>query len=169
MSGRAARLSTGGFLEVCTHLLGSGCTVRFRAHGWSMYPLIQDGDLLHVAPAGRDDVHRGDIVLCGVRHQIVAHRVTQIRHTAGAVSFKLRGDATFGSDGWVDAGAVLGKVVASERAGRRTLLDTRARRAIGLLAALGWRGKRWAAETWRWTRARGLCDNRRVPSNTKAT
>lgn len=148
MSGLAARLSTGGFLDVCTHLLGSGRTVRFRAHGWSMYPLIRDGDLLHVAPAVCEDIHRGDVLLCRVADHVVAHRVTQIRRTADGVSLKLRGDATFGSDGWVTGGAVLGKVVAAERAGSRTVLDTTSRRWLGALAARAWRAKRWAAERW---------------------
>ena len=169
MSGMAARLSTGGFLEACTHLLGSGRTVRFRAHGWSMYPLIQDGDVLHVVPIQPDRIRRGDILLCRLGPGIVAHRVTQIRRADAALSFRLRGDASFASDGWVEQGAVLGKVAASDRPGRTTTLDTPAQRVIGALAALAWRGKRWAVERWRWTRPLLLCDNRRVPSNTKVT
>ena len=105
-------------------LLAEGYGVRFRASGRSMQPTIQDGDALILAPAAPARIRTGDIVLVR-RERFVAHRV--IKMTAlpdGSVSVLTRGDASICCDPSVTREAILGKVVAVERAGQRYAVDS---------------------------------------------
>jgi hypothetical protein len=101
-----------------------GATLRVRARGGSMRPFLRDGDVLAVRPAAVAEIEIGDVICYeppsgGLRlHRVVA------REERGFVT---RGDALT----WVEVvphAALLGLVVARERDGRRTALDTPAAR-----------------------------------------
>jgi len=64
------------FTELLRSLLAEGISVRFRAHGRSMYPAIADGDCLQVDPVARAANH-GEVVMVENRDGLRAHRVTQ--------------------------------------------------------------------------------------------
>jgi len=113
---------TTAFLPISTALLATGFDVRFRASGGSMYPTIRDGELITVRPIDAANVRRGDILLVH-SGRLVAHRVTAIAWPAhGGPRFTLRGDDAASPDAPIGAGAILGRVVAVDRAGRKVRL-----------------------------------------------
>lgn len=73
-----------------------------------MLPTIQDGDLLHVGSATR--LGFADIVLFRQGAEFKAHRIIRKR----AQSFITRGDAGLESDGEIQEGQIVGKVIAKE-------------------------------------------------------
>jgi hypothetical protein len=116
--------------------LRAGRPVRFRARGASMHPTIRSGDTLWVAPVDPEGVRIGDVVVCvAFPGRLLAHRVVAIARKAdsdapaAAAAFQTKGDASPQPDAPVTAGAVLGKVVAVERRGRR--IDPGRRLAAG--------------------------------------
>lgn len=64
-----------------------------RATGSSMFPLVPSGSVLELEAVDAFGVQVGDIVAFVARRGLVAHRVTDVRHPAGGLSFTLRGDA----------------------------------------------------------------------------
>jgi hypothetical protein len=109
-----------------------GTALRVRARGGSMRPFLIDGDVLVVRPAAAAEIRIGDVICYeppsgGLRlHRAVA------REERGFVT---RGDALT----WVEVvpdAALLGRVIARERHGRRTALDTPAARRWGRVIAV---------------------------------
>jgi signal peptidase I len=102
--------------------LKNGRSVRFRAPGGSMAPLIRSNDALIVEPVAPAEVSAGDIVLYRSGAGLTAHRVVGTPPPAnkeGGGCFLLKGDAGSRPDPPVATSAVLGRVVAVERGGRR--------------------------------------------------
>ena len=93
-------------------LLSKGLGFRFQAHGRSMQPTIQDGEILHVKPVSAEKLRRGDIVLFADRANYKAHRLISIDPDQGG--FITRGDAGTETDGALGAGQILGRIVAKE-------------------------------------------------------
>jgi signal peptidase I len=117
--------------DLAAQSLRRGNTLRLRARGSSMLPFFVDGDVLVVRPVPVAEVRIGDVIcyeppaggLC--LHRVIARRER---------GFVTRGDALTYVEVVPDT-AVLGLVVARERAGRRATLDTPAARRHGRLIA----------------------------------
>ena len=106
-------------LDLSIELLGRGKRVRFRAPGRSMYPTIRENEAITVEPVQPQQVKLGDIILYRSGESVVAHRVMRIERGKGeTLRFILREDTLGTLDEPVEAGQILGKVVAVERAGR---------------------------------------------------
>lgn len=108
---------------VVRELLQAGHSVRFRASGRSMWPLIRSEDLLHVEPADPARLRKGDVVLSLTARGLTAHRLTHIE--GDAARFHTRGDHAPAGDDPFDRHELLGRVVATERAGVRWTLSSR--------------------------------------------
>lgn len=104
-------------------LLRDGHNVRFPAHGISMAPAIRSGDYLLVEPAHSSRVRCGDVVLTLTHRGLTAHRVVSI--DPDRLRFTTRGDNAPASDEPFGVDALLGHVVATERAGRSVSVPTR--------------------------------------------
>jgi signal peptidase I len=115
---RPAFHDTSLFLELSELLLRGGKHLQFRAAGLSMYPTIQDGDLVRVTSVSRDRIRVGNIVLYQTGGVPVVHRVVGIRKFAGCTVLSLRGDACGSPDAPVEGRQVLGKVLAIQRGDR---------------------------------------------------
>ena len=98
-------------------LLRSGRTVRFRAPGHSMSPLIRSNETLVIRPIEPRAFRKGDILLYRSADRLTAHRLVHIvSGTEGEVrQLILRSDAWRSADECVLPAQVLGKVVAVER------------------------------------------------------
>jgi hypothetical protein len=106
----------GKFVQVSSHLLSRGYSVRFRASGGSMQPAICHGDVLTVVPVAPSNITLGSVALYRRLDRLVAHRVVRIDvDDSGAPVFVLRGDAVSGCDAPVAASQILGEVVKVER------------------------------------------------------
>ncbi len=103
------RQQTAAFSLLARDLIACGKGFRFCARGQSMWPTIQDGDILHVEPI-RKAPRRGDIILFFREGEFKAHRI--IRRPDD--NFVTRGDAGMESDGIVRRQEIVGKVVAKE-------------------------------------------------------
>ena len=102
------------FEPTLRELLSSGHTARFRASGDSMYPSIRSGDYLNVVPCTLSELRRGDIVLAATKRGLTAHRIVRISERGGSVRIVIRGDNALRSDGPIEVGDVLGRVVSAE-------------------------------------------------------
>ena len=122
-------------------LLSKGLGVRFRAHGRSMQPTIQDGDILHVKPVPAKNLRRGDIVLFAEGMSYKAHRLISVDLDQGV--FMTRGDAGRETDGALQAGQIMGRVVAKEENsdGRTRVVRLDGKRARVRLLARGMRAR----------------------------
>lgn len=103
--------------EIMGAVLKKGRPFRFRAGGWSMAPLIRDGDVITLAPLAAGAPRPGDVVAF-VRPetgQLVVHRVVSRR---GRV-WRIRGDSNAAAcDDLVPDENLLGRVTRIERQGR---------------------------------------------------
>jgi hypothetical protein len=153
MERRAAPAATPGsipctaaaFAELGSEVLQAGVSLRFRARGTSMVPLVRDGDVVLVRPVEPRLVGVGDVVLCtlggGQPERVVVHRVVGRRAARCGPLFMVQGDRVAQPDGTVAAAQVLGRVAAIERAGREIDLSRPAMRLLGSLAVLRSRWK----------------------------
>jgi signal peptidase len=103
------------FVEMSAGLLRDGRAIRFCAHGMSMRPTIQHGDLVTVEPIDASEIRRGNILLYRDGDHVVAHRVVGL---TASKRFLLCGDGVETPDPPVRPDQVLGRVVALERGGR---------------------------------------------------
>jgi phage repressor protein C with HTH and peptisase S24 domain len=90
--------------------LRAGGRERLTLRGDSMAPALTAGDVLDVAPLDGAPLP-GDVVVATRAGMLVAHRV--LRVDGGAIW--LRGDAARAADPPLPLGAVIGRVVGSER------------------------------------------------------
>ena len=141
MSGHARemKLAAESFAELSEGILGRGNSIRFRAFGRSMLPLIRNGDVVTTRPVSAEKLRVGDIVLHRIgRDRLVAHRIVQLGHTNGKAMLTTRGDASLSPGDQVSAEQVLGHVVALRRGGRSVRLDRGAWRVAGVLWVRLW-------------------------------
>ena len=131
--GRELALSGLALAELMRAVLEKGVPFRFRAMGWSMVPLIHDGDVITVAPLLDDLPHMGDVVAF-VRPEtgkVVVHRIV----ARWGDAWLIKGDNSNGEwDGLFSRGDLLGMVTAVERGGRMIRLGLGPER--GLVALL---------------------------------
>ena len=106
-------------LELMQAVLAKGASFRFRARGWSMMPIIRDGDVITVAPQAQPLPGIGDVVAF-VRPSsghLVVHRVVAREEAA----VWIQGDSAADQpDELVPLGNLLGRVVRIERKGHST-------------------------------------------------
>jgi signal peptidase I len=101
------------FIELLQATLAKGGPFTFRARGFSMHPLIRDGDVITVSPLGEDSPGLGDVVafVRGEIKKLVVHRVIRIKDN----SYFIKGDGTAGVDSPVPKANILGLVTRVER------------------------------------------------------
>jgi len=110
-------LSGAALGELSREVLERGVSFRFRAMGGSMYPMIENGDVLTVAPLGLSAPYPGDVVefLHPGHGGLRVHRVVGRRNGACLV----QGDGVTEPDGWIPRENILGRVTQITRRGRR--------------------------------------------------
>jgi hypothetical protein len=96
-----------------------------------MYPTIREGEYITVVPVRTNEVHKTDVLLCTTDRGPLVHRVHQICGESPE-SLLLRGDASTTCDDAIHFQQVLGKVISTERQGRK--IPVRGRIAITVLA-----------------------------------
>jgi len=79
------------FSNLMRSLLKDGISIRFRAHGRSMFPAIHEDDVLQIDPV--DSIQRGDVVMVETTDGLRVHRVVE---TESAIV--TRGDCAFESE-----------------------------------------------------------------------
>lgn len=144
----------GAFAQLSAGVLASGKTLRFTAHGQSMRPLVQDGDILRVEKVGEFSLNVGDVVLClTMEDRLLAHRIVDINKTDDQIMFLIRGDQAPRVDGWLPAEKILGRVCGLERAGNQINHDEFGMKVLNHVAA--WR-LRYGLDQHKLTRQAGM-------------
>lgn len=94
----------------------------FRVSGFSMWPLLRDGDDLRTEPL-TDFPALGTVLVFRLDGRLVCHRYFGTDHDGEKLFFRTRGDAHYVFDGPVAPGAVVGRVTAIENSRGRTYLN----------------------------------------------
>jgi signal peptidase I len=133
-------------LEVALSVWGrAGGQHLIPISGRSMLPAIHDGDHALVSH-GCAGVRPGDVIVFRHGGTLIAHRVLRIECGDDGPTFVTKGDNAPQLDPPLSADEIVGRVLAIERGGRHTSLDTTTWRILGRLIAAG---------TLAWTRAYG--------------
>ena len=113
------------FYHLASQILGSGNQLRFQARGQSMQPLIQDGDILIIAPLAGNPIHRGDVLLVDAGDgRLLAHRAIKLERRATGMHYLIKMDAGTVPDGWFTYDAILGRVEVLERGASKIRLTS---------------------------------------------
>lgn len=105
-----------------------------QVSGWSMHPLIKDGDSV-VVKHTRQDIKPGETVAFMQGQRIIVHRVLRRYRLRGETFYVNRGDRNQFIDSRVRENAILGKVVAIERKSnnRKIILDSPFWQSVGFM------------------------------------
>jgi len=108
--------------EIGFSLLAEGKTIRIRAEGYSMYPLIRPGYVIYIEPFTEDENPvPGEIIAWKRDTGFVVHRLIRITRENGGIVFITRGDSCAYEDKPVTKDQVAGKVKRTEkRSGKQT-------------------------------------------------
>lgn len=99
------------FAEISKSLLLAGKSVRFNAVGDSMFPFIQNGDLVVVEPAIPERLKAGDVIFYeDVTGNCLLHRILRKRSLEGSSEFQIQADNILSPGGWVSAEQVFGRL-----------------------------------------------------------
>jgi len=112
------------FIKLSSEILGIGESFSFQAHGSSMYPFIQDGNILTIESVSYPALKVGDIILYkSLGDRLVVHRIVGEKKQTDQQFFLTRGDALFHNDGWIYSDQVIGKVKSIQRDKKLITLD----------------------------------------------
>ena len=129
--------TSAAFAGLSADILQHGKSLRFRARGASMQPLVRDGDCLLVQPVEAGRVRVGDVVLCSSQaDHVVVHRVLRRQPGLEGYVFLVQGDQVAQPDGWIPQAQVYGRVTALERAGITINMHQPLAKVLGWLTAL---------------------------------
>jgi len=103
--------------DLLAHALQAFGVVCLRVLGGSMQPAIQPRDILVVSGCRAGDLRPHDVVVFVRDGRLVVHRLIEFGTRAGRRQLVTRGDALWTADAPVDAGDLLGQVVAVGRRG----------------------------------------------------
>ena len=130
---REVSLMHNDLAELSAKILSQGGCFCFKAHGFSMYPFIHNGDIISVHPVDFFALNLGDVVLYYVdKKSLVAHRIVGKEVKKGEIVLRTRGDAMSYPDEWVRADQLLGKVVGIRRGDKFIHLNRNFQRLISL-------------------------------------
>jgi signal peptidase len=108
------------FAKLSREILERGDSIRFKAHGSSMFPLIRDGDLLTIRPLEIWNVKPGDVIFYQtIGEKCITHRVIKIEIQNDQQIIITRGDASPRSEEPIQREQVLGKVVIIHRGNKQ--------------------------------------------------
>lgn len=135
------------FQSISQEFLDSGASLRFLAHGRSMYPFVQNEDILVVKPLNDKPVNIGDIVFYSRMEGLsVAHRLIKISKGHGGATLFTKGDSLRHYDPPVLREKVLGRVVQVEHRGKRLVLTNYPWCIFGVLIAYFARGRYYSQD-----------------------
>ncbi len=96
-------------------LLAEGKVIKIRADGYSMYPSVKPGSLVHIHPVTEDTASMpGEIVAWKRESGFVVHRLIRIIKNDGNILYVTRGDSCKNEDAPIGAYKIVGKVIRIE-------------------------------------------------------
>lgn len=107
--------------------------VSMRVHGTSMLPWVRPGDVALIRQTSVENVRCGDIVLFRRGTHLFVHRIVEKRGWLDNAQLYSKGDAHPTSDGPMEEGQLLGRVLRIYTHGDGIDLDAPGQLALGLL------------------------------------
>jgi signal peptidase I len=108
--------------NVGLNLLSEGKTIRIKAHGYSMYPVIRPGSILLIEPLKLKGIPvNGEIVAVRRENGLVVHRITKIIKKNGIDYYIARGDSNALEDNPVTINKIAGRIVRAETSGENNI------------------------------------------------
>lgn len=125
------------FGVLASELLKASYTIRFRAKGTSMHPMIRDGDVVFVAPLKEELIHKGDVVFFIVGDErALLHRIVNIGKNNQDQKYLIQGDSNIHPDGYISGANILGVMTTLERGEILIPADGFIYKYLGKLASL---------------------------------
>jgi signal peptidase I len=101
--------------EIGFRLLAEGTTIRVKAEGFSMYPYIKPGSILHIEPVEPDyQLLPGEIIAWKRESGFVVHRLVRFFKRENLKYYVTRGDSIMAEDEPVLFEQIAGRVVKVE-------------------------------------------------------
>ena len=97
--------------------------VSLCVHGTSMMPWVRPGDIAMIRTANTETLSCGHVVLFRRNNSLFVHRIVNKKGPLEAAQIFVKGDAHPTSDGLIEQGELLGRVVWLYRDGRRIDLE----------------------------------------------
>jgi signal peptidase I len=106
--------------EILQAVLSKGFSIRFKAKGFSMFPVIKDGDIITVSPFPGVSIRSGNIIafIHPQTEKLVVHRLIETKENG----FLTKGDNSLETDGDIPGTYILGKVTRIEKKGKSRLM-----------------------------------------------
>ncbi len=116
---------TGILKEIGFTFLSEGKTLKIRAEGYSMYPVIKPGSVIHIGPYQPGVLPEpGEIVAWKRESGLVVHRLVRIVSEGNETLYITRGDGTLEEDPPVNTPQIAGRVRQIEYRGKSRVLKT---------------------------------------------
>lgn len=119
------RTVTGILKEIGFTFLSEGKTLKIRAEGYSMYPAIKPGSVIHIGPYQPGVLPEpGEIIAWKRESGLVVHRLVRIVSVGNETLYVTRGDGTLEEDPPVSAAQIAGRVGQIEYRGKSRILKS---------------------------------------------
>ena len=115
--------------------------IIFRASGWSMFPVIWEGDILEIEPIRLEDAIEGDIILYKLGALTFAHRLVKAYLEDGCLCALTSGEkgyrnGLFYEPKGIPSGSVIGKITRIKRGKSRMSPDEAELNKTGLIKGI---------------------------------
>ena len=109
--------------NVGLNLLSEGKTIRIKAHGYSMYPVIRPGSIILIEPLKLKGMPvMGEIIAVRRENGLVVHRIVKIIKKNGIDYYIARGDSNAWEDNPVTIDKIAGRIIRAETSGENNIL-----------------------------------------------
>lgn len=95
-------------------LLDNDVTLEIKMQGYSMFPVLKDGDTAIVEKCKSDKVKLGDLLVFRYKGKFIAHRLMKITHENGKQYFLAKGDNNKHYDPLFDEKEMIGKILSTK-------------------------------------------------------
>ena len=114
--------------------LRAGQSLSFRVVSKSMEPTLRMGDSVYIEPAQAQDIRIGDIAAFETPGGVVIHRIVRTEHTGDSIRLLQMADVDLHAS-WVEAHAIVGRVVSVRRRHRQFHLQHPIAQRCGTITA----------------------------------
>jgi signal peptidase I len=108
-------LNKNNILEIGWSLLEQGKSIKIRVNGTSMYPFLQNDDLVEIEKTDLEDLEIGDIVVFKNQDRWLAHRLIKKQISEGETKLITKGDSCLKFDETFGKELYVGKITNFER------------------------------------------------------
>ena len=120
--------------EFCDELLDSNSKIKLKVGGYSMYPVLKNGDIITINKCKINELKTGEIVVFKTRDKWIAHRLLKIRN-GNELMLITKGDTCKHKDPVFTEEDFAGKVISFSRKSKEVNLNNSFRKFVGIFIA----------------------------------